>query len=265
MKKHLLLSACALALIVACAGSASAAVSGTVGGSYAGDAGDGSGDMWNVNGSLLETFGSGGTWGAEETAGYHNFSDDGSHLNVWNLGGSAFWQNMQGRLAATVNYYGTTESGIDIGVINTGVGGEWYGGRSVTLVIKGGAETLTASGYGNSGSQTGEYAGGMVQWYVIPNISLSGAVDYYEVAGTHTTAETGKIEWMFSDSMPLSIYGGYEHADVGTGGIGSKGNLFFAGLKFYFNGTRGGALVDRQRSGSLGYLSDMPIIGVTAN
>jgi len=85
------------------------------------------------------------------------------------------------------------------------------------------------------------------------------------LAGGHATTETAKLEWMFSNSMPLSVYGGYEHADAGSGGLGLGGNAFFVGLKFYFNNPTGGSLVDRQRSGSLGYISEAPILGVSTN
>ena len=264
MKKHLLLSAGLLALSLGLATSANADVSGTLGASYASDTGNGDGNLWSINGSLTDRF---GMWGVEATGGYHNL-DGGSgagSLDIWNVGGSVFWAGMQGRLAGTVNYYSTTQSGIDLSVTNYGVGGEWYAGPNFTVAVKGGGDTVHASGFGLSGSQSGGYAGGMLQWYVMPDLSLSGAVDYAELAGGHATTETAKLEWLFSHHVPVSIYGGWEHADAGAGGLGANGDLFFVGLKFYFNGANGGSLVDRQRNGSLGYIADAPVFGISTN
>jgi hypothetical protein len=264
MKKHLLLSAGVLALSLGFAGTANADVSGTLGASYASDTDSGSGDLWNINGSLTGLVS--GNWGLEGTGGFHSLSDGGSsNLDIWNVGGSAFWQGMQGRLAATVNYYSTSSSGVDLNVTNYGLGGEFYAGPNFTVALKGGANTINVSAFGGSGSETGGYAGAMLQWYVIPNLSLSGAVDYAEIAGTHTTSETAKLEWMFSNTVPLSVYGGYEHEDVGSGGFGVGGNEFFVGLKFYFNSPTGGSLVDRQRNGSLGYIAETPVLGLATN
>ena len=113
MKKYLLLSAGVLALGVALSGSANAGVSGTLSGSYASDTDDNSGDLWNINGSLTGMFAD--NWGVEATGGYHNLSDGfGDSLDIWNVGGSVFWAATQGRLAATVNYYDTSELGADL-------------------------------------------------------------------------------------------------------------------------------------------------------
>jgi hypothetical protein len=264
MKKVLLASVGALALCAALSTTASASVSGTVSGSYASDTNGGNGDLWNINGSLTGMVS--GDWGLEGTGGYHSLSaGGGSNLDIWNIGGSVFWAGMQGRLAATVNYYSTSTSGIDFNVTNYGLGGEWYVGPQFTVAFKGGADTVNASGFGGSGSETGGYAGGMLQWYAMPNLALSGAVDYTEIAGTHATSETAKVEWMFSRSMPVSIYGGYEHADAGSGGFGGGGDEFFVGLKLYMNNPGGGSLVDRQRNGSLGYIAETPILGLSTN
>jgi hypothetical protein len=266
MKKYLLLSASVLALGLTLFGSANAAVSGTLSGSYASGTDSDSVNLWNIDGSLTGTFGS--NWGAEVTGGYHNLDLNdgfGDSLDIWNAGGSLFWAASQGRLAATVNYYSTSEFGANLNVTNYGVGGEWYAGPTFTVAVKGGADTVSGSAGGFSDSETGGYFGGMLEWYVMPNLALSGAVDYTEIAGTHATSETAKIEWMFSNTMPVSIYGGYEHADAGAGGFGLDGNAFFVGLKVYMDSVGGGALVDRQRNGSLGYIAQTPVLGISTN
>jgi len=262
MKKYLLLSVGALALGLALSGSANAAVSGTLSGSYASGTDSDSADLWNINGSITDTFGS--NWGGELTGGYHNLSDDfGDNLDIWNIGGSLFWANMNGRLAATVNYYNTSVAGFDGHIVTYGVGGEWYAAPNFTVAVKGGGDSVDGDLFGSSDS--GGYAGGMLQWYAIPNLSLSGSIDYAEQFGGHVTSETAKVEWLFSNDMPVSIYGGYEHADVGSGGFGAGGDAFFVGLKVYMNDVGGGTLVDRQRGGSLGYIAEAPVLGLSTN
>ncbi len=172
-------------------------VSGTLSGSYASDTNGGNGDLWNLNGSLTGMVN--GDWGLEAPAAITACPPAAAAISTsGNIGGSVFWAGMQGRLAATVNYYSTSTSGIDFNVTNYGLGGEWYVGPQFTVAFKGGADTVNASGFGGSGSETGGYAGGMLQWYAMPNLALSGAVDYTEIAGVHATSETAKVEWLFS-------------------------------------------------------------------
>jgi hypothetical protein len=259
--KKLLLSSAALALgLTLAASAANASVSGTLSGSYASDTDNSLGDLWNLNGSLTGMVG--GNWGLEATGGYHSLSisGGGGNLDIWNVGGSAFWAMSQGRLAATVNYYSTSTSGLDLNVTSYGVGGEWYAGPQFTVALKGGGQTLSAFG----GNASGGYAGGMLKWYAMPNLAISGQVDYAEFSGTHITSEGVQVEWMFSNTMPLSIYGGYSHDEFGSGGFfgSADANTFNVGVKFYFNNPTGGSLVDRQRSGSLGYIADASILGM---
>jgi len=274
MKNILLASAGALALCAALSTSAMAEVAGTLSGSYAGDTNGDSGDLWSIDGSLTGLFAP--SWGAEVTAGYHNLSDGSTgissssdNLDIWNVGGSLFWNNVQGRLAATVNYYSASVGPIDLNTTSYGIGGEFYAAPNLTFAVKGGGQTESASALGVSGDDTGGYAGGMAQWYVMPNLSLSGAVDYTGIAGEHTWAETFKGEWLFSETLPVSIYGGYEHAEATVNGFGggtsTSGDLFFVGVKLYMNGSGDGTLVDRQRNGSLGYIAQTPVLGLSAN
>src|SRR6202012_6164983 len=86
MKKSLLLSTAVLALGLAFTVTANAGVSGTLGASYASDTNGGSGDLWNINGSLTGMVAS--NWGLEATAGYHSLGVGcGSNLYFWNVGG----------------------------------------------------------------------------------------------------------------------------------------------------------------------------------
>lgn len=239
------LSAKLLAGVCLLAGMASTsayAVSGTLSGSYANlDAGIGNADVWGANGALTGLFSD--NWGLEGAASYHNVSNAGS-ADIWSLGGSAFWRDVNGRIAATVMYHdvpGATAT-------NYGIGGEWFAGDQFTVALKGG---------GISGSGTnGGYVGGDVKWYAMPNLAFDGRVDYAD-QGVSTTTETIQAEWMFSETFPVSVYGGYQHVDIG--GLGGDGNVWFVGLKLYTNDDGPAPLVARQRNGSLGYISQSPI------
>jgi len=96
--------------------------------------------------------------------------------------------------------------------------------------------------------------------------ALSGSVDYTGQFGGHATSETIKGEWLFSQSLPVALYGGYEHSDLNSSGFGysagGAGDLVFIGLKLYMNGDGSGTLVDRQRNGSLGYIAQAPVLGL---
>ncbi|HEX2593851.1 MAG TPA: hypothetical protein VHL34_20295 [Rhizomicrobium sp.] len=220
---------------------ASADVAATVSGSYANiDVGPGSADVWGGNGALTGMFAD--NWGGEADLSYHNISGAGS-TDIWSFGGNVFWRGMDTRVAASVMYHDITGGN----ATNYGLGAEWFAGDSVTLAIKGG-------GISGSGANGG-YVGGDVKWYAMPNLAFDGRVDYAD-QGVSTTTETLQAEWLFSEDTPVSIYGGYQHVDVG--GLGGNGNVWFVGIKLYANGGNG-TLVDRQRSGTLGYLSQSPV------
>ncbi len=266
MKKVLLASVASLALSVALGEAASAnGISGTLSSSYANDTSSNGGDLWNVDGTLTGRFG--GDWGLEAVGGYHSLDAGvGSNLDIWNVGGSAFWASVNGRVAASLNYYSTSISGVDLHVTSYGAGGEWYAGPSLTVAVKGGGNSADVSAFGASASKGGGYACGMLKWYAMPNLAVSGSVDYTDQFGGHATSETIKGEWLFSQSLPVALYGGYEHADLNAGGFGynagGAGDLFFIGLKLYMNGDGSGTLVDRQRDGSLGYIAQAPVLGL---
>jgi len=133
-------------------------------------------------------------------------------------------------------------------------GEDIWGGKAALTIPLGGDWGIEPDGtyHNTSGSgSSGGYVGGQGSWYVTPDIALSGDVDYIDVAG-NATSETIKAEWLFASSLPLSLYGGYQHVDS----VGSA-NVWFIGLKFY-GGDGGATLVDHQREGSLGYIGESP-------
>jgi hypothetical protein len=230
-----------LAFTALTAAPAMADFSGTVAGSYANLdlGGPGSTDVWGGTAAATATFG--GNWGVEGDLDYHNISGAGS-ADLWAFGGNVFWRGMNTRIAGSVMYHDVPGGN----ATNYGVGAEWFAGDQFTIAVKGG-------GLSGSGSDGG-YVGGNVKWYAMPNLALSGTVDYADQGGSLTT-EKLQAEWLISESTPISIYGGYQHVDLAGPG---DGNVFFVGIKLYAN-AGGGALVDRQRNGSLGYIAESPV------
>lgn len=241
MKNKIKLSIAALLLASAAPLSAHAdGISANLSGSYA-NFSNGGGDVWNVDGAIDS--GLGGSWGAELTGGYHNASGgDGG-----NFGGALSYSGANYRLAASGNYLNLG----GLSIANYGVGGEWFASSQFTVALRGG-------GVSASGGTSGGYAGGNVKFYVTPNIVLDGGVDYVGLSGGNLTSEDISAEWLVSQTTPISIFGGYQHTDV-TGG-GSL-DAFFVGLRIYTDSPSGEALVDRQRTGNLGYLDGMPYLG----
>jgi len=237
----LLGAACAVAFSALVATPASAGgIAATVGGSYANvDLGIGNVDVWGGNGALNGMFSD--NWGAEGDLSYHNISGAGG-TDIWSFGGNVFWRGMDTRIAGSVMYHDISGSN----ATNYGVGAEWFASDNFTVAVKGG-------GISGSGADGG-YVGGDVKWYVMPNLALDGRVDYADQGGSITT-ETLQAEWLFSEDLPVAVYGGYQHVDVS----GGNGNVWFVGLRLYVNGDGGGTLVNRQRTGTLGYIAQSPI------
>lgn len=240
MKNVLLATVGTLALCAAVSTSAMATANGTLSAGYANITNSGGGDIWGINGSLEGMFG--GSWGGQLDGGYHNVSGSGG--DIWNVGGSLFWANTSSRIAASVGYH---DLGGGADFTNYGVGAEFYAGSSFTVAVKGGGE----SGSGTSGG----YVGGMAEWYATPNFALSAQVDYLDVGGS-ITSESIQGEWLFSTSTPVSIYGGYQHVDLGGS---SDADVVFVGVKLYMNGSGAMTLVDRQRQGSMTYITQSPL------
>jgi hypothetical protein len=250
LSTKLLGAACAIALGALIPASASADVAGTLSGSYANGSGgiagaSGSGDLWGIDGALAGTFNN--NWGVEGDATYHDATGGGG--NLWSFGGNLFWQGMDTRINANVTYH-DLDGGLNF--TNYGVGAEWFAGNSFTLAARGGA----LAGDNTSGG----YVGGHATWYFTPDLNLNGGVDYTDLGhSANFTSEDIGLEWLFSHSFPVSVYGGYQHVDFPSaiGGSHGAGNIWFVGIRLYADGTRGD-LVDRQRGGTLGYTGQSP-------
>jgi hypothetical protein len=211
-------------------------------------------DAWGVDGSAVVGLGAPDV-DAELDGSYHHLSNSGADANVWNVGGSAFWAPGPGRLGATVTYtsldFSGAASGVNAHATTYGAFGEYYFENMLTLGAKGGGldGTLGISGLG-SGSATGSYLGGEVVGYLSPDFALSGTVDHYAIHSAHLTSYTASGEYLISETMPLSIFGGYTNTQFSSG-LGHA-NTWFAGLRFYLDGAP--TLIDHQRNGTLGWI-----------
>ena len=200
--------------------------------------GGGSVNDWHINGGGM--FGLAPDWAAQIDGGYNHSDGSGASADAWNINGAAFWRADMGRIGASVGYTSIDGGGVSVNATHYGVFGDWYATRSITVGVKGGAFS------GNLGIK-GDYAGVQIAGYVTPDFSLSGSYDYTHL--NHVTNEndfTAQAEWMFSHSVPLSVYGGYTRSEFSHS---VSANVWFVGLRFYCDPVDG-PLVDRQRNGA---------------
>lgn len=215
---------------------------------YAAVTGDDTGNVWIINGTGQVMLGN--TWGLEGNASYDHTTP--GSLDGFSFGASPFYKFSSGRIAATVAYGGIdTEHWTQYSA-----GGDWFVTPDMTLSLRGGGFSMWESDkFGTSSSWDSGYIGGQGTWYPLPNLALTGAIDYFSGFHSHDTIGTLKAEWQFSNDLPLAIYGGYAHdtetVPFITGTIDT--DILIVGLKFYFDG--GNSLVDHQRTGSLGYIT----------
>jgi len=242
LKLNLFGAACALALATVSAPAFAAAnFDGILDGGYSNydfSHGGGSVNDWHINGGGM--FGLAPSWAAQIDGGYNHSDGNGNSANAWNINGAAFWRANAGRIGATVGYTSIDSSGASANATHYGLFGDWYATRSITVGVKGGA-------FNGDHSTKGDYAGVQLVGYVTPDFALTGSYDYTHL--NHVTNEndfTAQAEWMFSHSMPLSLYGGYTRAEFSHS---ISANVWFVGLRFYCDPVDG-ALVDRQRNGA---------------
>lgn len=181
---------------------------------------------------------------AELDAGYHHLSGNGSDVDRWNTAGSLYWAPGAGRLGATVGYHDFSGNGFG-DVTNYGGFAEWWANERFTLAAK-------AGGFNGNHDSDGYYSGGAVTGYLQPDVALTAAVDYTHMDHfTNETDFTASGEWLVSEEVPVSIYGGYTHSDLSDGA--GHMNVVFVGLRIYTDGDGNTTLVDRQRNGTLGW------------
>ena len=182
----------------------------------------------------------------------HNWEEDFS-AEVWNLGGSAFWANNDGRIGINVNYLTQTHFGHDT---NYGAFGEWYFGN-ITGMAKAG--WVSSGGAANGGR--GNYLGAALSGYFFPDLALTGGVEWAQKIsgfgcqvcgrqGTNATALEIAAEFLFSEDYGVSGFASYAHTNLSFGDNSDdlSDNAFRVGLRWY---TGGGDLMARHRNGNL--------------
>jgi hypothetical protein len=202
-----------------------------IGGNVAGPLSDVPGLNFQVDGSYI-----------------HNWADHFSRED-WNIGGSAFWASMDGRIGANVNYLTANQAGT---FTNFGAFGEWYFGN-LTGMAKGGWINTSGSAIGGHGN----YLGAAIAGYFIPDLAITGSFDWTDFVSGFGCQTCGRsdvganawqimAEYLFSEDYGVSIYGGYQYTEFR--GSAPHANSFHVGLRWY---TGGGSLMDRQRNGTL--------------
>ena len=237
MKKLLFASSCALALAALpsaalAQGWAASADGGYVNASCCGHSIDG----FTLNGALMFPL-SWSSLGVELNVGDAGIGP----AHDFDAGGSLIWNDPNFRLAGTAVYNRVGAKGSDASETQLGGGLEWYA-----------TPWLTASGQGGGivGDSSGEYVGGTLKGYILPDLSLAGNILYTKIDGGHETDYGVRAEWLVLPTvLPVSIYGGYARADLG-GGAPSV-DVFSVGLKFYLDGTGSAPLVEHNRTGTL--------------
>ena len=272
MKKNILLASVCTAIAGAVPFSPAMAdapvgFAGTLSGMYStsqlkGAGADSSANSYGINGSGAFGFGI-PDFAAQIDGSYGHIGTHGNDADLWGIGGSVFWANALGRAGGTITYNKTTllgsASGFDFDNTTYGIFGEYYINDMLTVGGKGGWFKVSdnfSSGCGGEGSSCsdsadGNYIGGILTGYVMPDVALSGAIDYLSFDNGHITSYSVGGEYLFSEMLPVSGFISWTNTQISDGG--PHENTWMFGLKYYFN-DNGSTLKDRQRNGTLGWI-----------
>lgn len=237
MKKFLLGAAAALAIAVPGVASAQ---SGYVDLGYSSSEGDVAG--FDVEGDGW-TFGGATAWGGNGSLGgqFDATIGESEDTSSWNIGGHLFTRDDNYLFGGFVNY-GNTEpdGGPDSSAWTAGVEGQWYAGRNTFdwAISYSDAEDLDAT---FTGADVG------LTHFVTDNFSFGGGLGFgnVDVAGFDSNTMTYGIgaEYQFA-SAPISIYGGWNHAEIDD--FDTQADTLSVGVRYNW----GGSLLERNRSGA---------------
>jgi hypothetical protein len=212
---------------------------GTLSGAYGWSSGDS--DAWQIGGSGAFPLGM-GDFAAQVDASYSSVAD----VDIFGLGGSAYWAPAMGRAGLTVSWTTFDEGSADFDSFSYGLFGEYFASDAITLAVKGGGLTISVDAFGTSASDTGGYVGGALIGYLIPNLALQAEVNYITLSGFDGTTFGIGAEYLVSSALPISIFGGY------TRDTDSDADTWLIGVRFYA-GPSGMTLVEKHRNGTLGW------------
>jgi hypothetical protein len=207
-------------------------------------ANNGGGSANDYGGSATGMFNLGSHFGIQADGGYHHFDagSGGGNSNNWDAGGTGFWTGRMGRIGVTGGYTSVSGNGNDIHATNYGAFGDWYATHAITFGVKGG-------GFSASGDSKGEYGGAALTGYITQNLSLQGGFDYTHIQHVGNEDDlSAKVEYLFSERVPVAIYAGYTNSKI-TGG-GPTINVFLVGLTYFCDSAGPESLVVHQRTGA---------------
>ncbi|MEA2825256.1 MAG: hypothetical protein QOF03_1738, partial [Alphaproteobacteria bacterium] len=127
---------------------------------------------------------------------------------------------------------------------------------AITAMGKGG----WLSGGGSSFGGHGNYLGGAVSGYIMPDLAITGGVEWADlvvgqgcqICGRGDARDTGfeiMAEFLFEEDLGISAYAGYTYQDEKFSGFASAhNNVWHVGLRWYMGG---GSLIDHHRNGNL--------------
>jgi hypothetical protein len=203
----------------------------------AGDADGFDADVWS--GGASAAFGIFQNINLQGDIGFHTTDfGGGTDLDVWTFGGSAFWRGPGFAFGANIGNASFEIDPFDYDVMNYGAFGEFYAGNMFTLFALGG-------GLNGDGGYDGTYVGGGATAYPIPNLSVTGSINYSDFDNGDGTEYGIGGEFLFSEVLPVTVYGGYNRTESGSIDV----DVWTVGLRVLFGGV--GTLAERDRSGAL--------------
>jgi hypothetical protein len=218
---------------------------------------DDSADTWSVQGS--GAFGFSEMFAGQLDLNYNNLSVEDEDLDVWGIGGALFWNPIWGRLGASLHYNAASvDTGfgdLDIDLFQYGAFGEWFAGNFVTLGAKAGGVSYS---FDDDDSESGWYVGGALTGYLMPNLALNGNVDFIGLSDVDLDMTNYGIgaEFLVSQTLPISVFGGYTRSNIDAGGFDLDSDIWSIGVRIYTNGN-GVTLVERHRNGAVGAIGNL--------
>ena len=163
--------------------------------------------------------------------------------HLWNAGGSLFWRDNKGTIGISGSYFSVDAPALPLfarekTIESYGAFGEYYVFENLTLQIKGGGTT------GPEGSSS-VYGGGGLTFYESRDFALHTELNFTSFTSGHDFTDVrSEVEYLPFNSIPLSLYAGYDYTAVSGA---SYVSTLLAGLKVHFG--QGRALSTYNRTG----------------
>jgi len=208
-------------------------------------------DQYVGQGSLLYTFDDPGFAAQIDMTDDFYYGVKHELAHIWSAGGSFFWRDGKGTIGLSGSYFAVDAPADPLfsgkkSVESYGIFGEYYVTHNFTLQARGGGTEG-----GGVGLQTWYAAGGFT-WYEDPDLALHAEGNFTTFSsGKDWTGIEGTLEYLPFESLPASLYVGYDYANISHGGDSAA--IFF-GLTWHFG--QGRSLVDYQRTGPIQWTGD---------